>query len=256
MKKYRLKKWYPSLPFEWKLYKSEVILKFDGRKYIGDIHYLNKNEVENNPEFWEEVVKKEYEILSFKYNRGIVTRNEINRSTYGRGQSKKENSEILNLTEIYSVRRLSDGKVFTVGDIVKTINSTFKITKIVQDDAWGGGLFVESRNESKIPLKHIQPYKQPLFTTEDGVDLYEGDKCYVVDKNTLQKAHYTMAEDTEQGALYIPHKNIYFSTRLKAILWIEENELKYSEGDIKKTLNNFSFSEKFKKDFFNNLNNK
>lgn len=59
MKKYKLIKWYPSLPKNWKI---GMIVGMGDRNWgyspISSIEYnkcLDNNEVENNPEFWEKV---------------------------------------------------------------------------------------------------------------------------------------------------------------------------------------------------------
>lgn len=57
MKKYRLKQWYPSLGGDFKI--GEKIIFWEERgcyvKNFGDDISLRKTEVENNPDFWEEV---------------------------------------------------------------------------------------------------------------------------------------------------------------------------------------------------------
>ena len=69
MKKYKLIKKYPASPV------LGIVIHKGGNKiysHIGDyyhssgqnVHLLNST-IENSPEFWEEVVEKEYEILSF-----------------------------------------------------------------------------------------------------------------------------------------------------------------------------------------------
>ena len=63
-----------------------------------------------NPEFWEEVVEKDYEILSY-IKKGSTT------CTTTKRRGGENHEEFWN---IYSVKRLSDGEVFTIGDLIKT----------------------------------------------------------------------------------------------------------------------------------------
>ena len=74
-KKYKLKKKYPSLPKDWK--EGMEVGQGDRGKHswyspcngkYSDRMKLSIDEVENNPEYWEEVVEKNYEILSFINN--------------------------------------------------------------------------------------------------------------------------------------------------------------------------------------------
>ncbi len=60
MKKYRLKKWYPSLPLEWKDNGIIIVEKYDNISYKklleeGVFQIISSRDVENNPDFWEEV---------------------------------------------------------------------------------------------------------------------------------------------------------------------------------------------------------
>jgi hypothetical protein len=60
--KYKLKKWYPSLPKDWEVGMEigfgcrQINLAPCNSKYTD--RHLNDKEVENNPEFWEKAVKK------------------------------------------------------------------------------------------------------------------------------------------------------------------------------------------------------
>lgn len=59
-KQYKLKKWYPSLPKDWKV-GDTVKEKLGGLFPYGNSdenrksRYISKEEIENNPEFWEEI---------------------------------------------------------------------------------------------------------------------------------------------------------------------------------------------------------
>ena len=71
--------------------------------------WISREEVENNPEFWEEVV--DYEILELKSPFGPIpvrTHKMLNNFSKYRERGY----------EIKSIKRLSDGEVFTVGDII------------------------------------------------------------------------------------------------------------------------------------------
>lgn len=191
MKQYKLIKKYPSLPKDWEVgmlvghgdrqsssYYSPCSIQFTDRK-------ICHTEVVNHPECWQEVVEKDYEILSFQLSTGIATK-----QPDGRFKDAVQFTEEVALEQnlkIHSVKRLSDGEVFTVGDRIRHNNKVSYpegiITKlhIVSDM-----LFVETNNKEKgfdtnISLVH-KIHKKPLFTTEDGVEIFEDDNYYGVNK--------------------------------------------------------------------------
>ena len=84
MRKFKLIKEYPGSDHEGII----VLLKTPNGLYEGYQYNYYSKHVETNPEYWEEVVEKDYEVLISK----IVPQ------------------------EILSVKRLSDGEIFTVGD--------------------------------------------------------------------------------------------------------------------------------------------
>src|SRR5690606_28549119 len=73
---YRLKKWYPSLPKDWEV-GMEVGQDDRFKSYYSPCNgkykefFVNFEQVEQNEEFWEEVVEKDYEILSLSFGDGI-----------------------------------------------------------------------------------------------------------------------------------------------------------------------------------------
>lgn len=130
--------------------------------------------------------KKDYEILSFysTSNQRIFTIQELNTTV--------KNFNIQNYIRhsawyIHSVKRLSDNEVFTIGDEVKSIHWE-KGSSIIQNfDFKNNKLIILEKgynfDKSKwLSLEGIQHYKKPvLFTTEDGVDIREGDKFWYID---------------------------------------------------------------------------
>ena len=143
MKKFKLLQLYPSLPNDWKV-GMEVGLGDRNYGYspcagnYTDYKKLDNPEVENNPEFWEEVIEKEYEILSFKcivdhssvadFNEiRVISENTATVKAYLEMGSCVKNGD----WAINSVKRLSDCEVFSVGDTVKALtypSSSFIVT--------------------------------------------------------------------------------------------------------------------------------
>ena len=231
-KKYKLKQWYPSLPESYKEGKT-VLKQF---KNTRDIYYpmdgrpgVPAEEVENNPEFWEKVEDKNYKILKVKASpshpyHGINTFD----SHIFQFHSTNKN---LDVWDIYSVKRLSDGEVFTVGDKAKSLcdGSLFKIKKIGISDM--DDVYFKGEEEHQWNwLYNLNKPEKPLFTTEDGVDIYSGDKFYFVNENWV-----TM---TTRGGDDFIKKNwrAAFSTSENADKYIEENKPRYSKADIKEAI--------------------
>ena len=219
--KYILKKEYPGSP-----------------KLGNTIDNLENDWIENYPEFWELVVEKDYEILFV-----ITNNNKFIEKVYN------QDATIEPYWKIHSVKRLSDGEIFTIGDIVKCEDCKGKITslEIYDNDIYLNGI------DNKMPFGYTlcntldcfeipQKVKQPLFTTEDGVDIFEGDNIYWVNINTFEKVNCNKYND-DLGEISIKSllskkyecKAIAFSTKEKAEEYILLNKPCLSVNDIKNT---------------------
>jgi hypothetical protein len=110
---------------------------------------------------------------------------------------------------IHSVKRLSDGEVFTVGDKVtfSTKYPNFNIEKIIYDEK---EKTIELRGNSlfcSLLQSNVQKVKKPIFTTEDGVDIFKGDIIFVVHESfriekfsALNSARYHKKFSTKEAA--------------------------------------------------------
>jgi hypothetical protein len=204
MKKFKLIKQYPGSP---KL--GTIVTKTCGwyTEGPGSTTY-DQHLIENDPEYWQEIKQGNYQIISFFYNGWdgkIATLNE--KGNYSTSYEKRGWTlhEMLNVgasvksgqIKIHSVKRLSDGEIFTLGDRAKTITSKgshditqFKIKqRCTGTDANGNytydGIEAMWINWEKDCggnwLDSTEKVKQPIFTTEDGVGIREGDTYYFVD---------------------------------------------------------------------------
>lgn len=70
-------------------------------------------------------------------------------------------------------------EIFTIGD--KTNNGT--ISKFEVDSNGIRVFFEEKPKNYHVSLNSIRHIKTPLFTTEDGIDIFEGDRVYSVTPN-------------------------------------------------------------------------
>jgi hypothetical protein len=237
MKKYRLIKEYPGSP------KIGDIVKGSGRdgwysKEEGHSTY-DWTHIVLHPEYWKEVIGKDYEILEYRTKSGLRCR-----APFLQNSHQFYTSEGCN---IHSVKRLSDGEVFTIGDIIGCIPvnkhlKSQKFTKVYQKidiiAIIDNEVLFQKDNRTWIEstsMKNAEHKKRPLFTTEDGVDIFEGDTvyyieteeepelCFIVNKYTVLKHSGRFTSDNSLHS---------FSTKEKAEEYILMNKpcLSYKEA--------------------------
>lgn len=126
------------------------------------------------PEYWEEVVEEDYEILSFYKHTGNSEVVEVSKTDLALTVEKFFKNKCW---EIHSAKRLSDGAVFTIGD--KCVIGNKSLGLIASFKPTDDGLYVTS-NQVSYPcqftckLDDLITEKKPLFITEDGVSIFEG----------------------------------------------------------------------------------
>jgi ribosomal protein L19 len=237
MKKYKLIKKYPSLPKDWEEgmeigYRDRQInLSPCNGKYTD--RHIADSEVINQSEFWEEIVEKDYEILSvlqphvnLKYTliKNKQFGNSYNGDVYYHSGAEIRGFDMLdkiknNAWKIHSVKRLSDGEIFTVGDKI-TGKSDYNciINSIDLNPNYPQIMF--NKLDEGINLTNAKHIKERLFTTKDGVDIYEGDKIHFVNYNYEYNGVYNAIKNSL--ALFSNRK--IFSTKEKAEEYIIMNK--------------------------------
>lgn len=177
------------------------------------------------------VEKKEYEVISYKFHTGEVYRR-TNHDTYtctGNSSYAKEMRESIfkdvyeDEVEIYSVKRLSDMEIFTVGGVVdsKTI-SCKKILNIKVSLTYNLIFEIEDSVNKRIPLKNAKKTKKTFVITQgitQGlVRVYEGNSCWHVNKYGFVGAYLVHSRSNDmQGELK------FFSTEKEARDYSEVN---------------------------------
>lgn len=229
MKKYKLIKEYPGSPELGTVaeYKEEFLF------YALNNSPTNRmlvEHIENSPEFWEEIIEEDYEILSFNWSGQIVTYRE-NKGTYIISTASDNDfpgftleEELSNLAlgkcVIHSVKRLSDGEIFTIGNetkqgiIEKIIYRKNELSFYYEGNACGYTL-------------DFQKKLKPLFTTEDGVDIFEGDSYVKVNPKYYSLVTGFVAEGGHKS-----HVGIFFSTKEAAEEYILLNKPSLSIQDL------------------------
>lgn len=230
--KYKLIKEYPGSPK----------LSFVTSPKNDNAYYVNSNWIqpENYPEFWEQVVEKDYEILSLKYikpnnwlwdyktNQIIKCKITDNKVNFKRSNGSWDSYDsdysgfVTEVFSIYSIRRLSDSEIFTIGDNTKygCIDSFY-----IKNDHLLATTVLESNGRY---LKELEKVKQPLFTTEDGVDIFEGDDYFKVLQETYLLLNMRNANVTHNTTATT------FSTKEKAEEYILMNKPCLSINDVAK----------------------
>ena len=180
---------------------------------------------ENYPEFWEEIVEKDYEILS--------------------GRTHIPSGS----TEIYSIRRKSDGVEFKIGDKVYwnwqyspqkyyTIEG-FSINK--EDNSLD--FYTKGSCKYSWIFNKIQHYKEPILTTEDGYECTLDDRVFGV----CIKGSWEICErEVNPAILFLQNKHkeksawLYFKTKENRDKYIYENKPEFSRKQIKDRLKNWA----------------
>lgn len=241
MNTYKLKKVYPGLPKDWEI-GMEVGLgcRIYGYSPCNGKYtnwYINNDIIKNNPEFWEKVVEKDYEILSFISENNII-------------HTKRENGKFLeshisgegfylesgySLPDYYinSVKRLSDNTIWAIGDKYQVVDPIKEIRTIATFYISKNKLYITPREYGYSELKEIQIVKQPIYKTEDNVEIFEGDDVHWV--NTYNYTYlYPLPFSTGAPKLLNTVGNIYkvFSTKEKAEEYIIMNKPCLSINDV------------------------
>lgn len=234
--------------------KYKLIKEFPGSPKLGIIWDDGSPDCAKYPEFWEEIIEKDYEILSFKADCSGITLLELHddqKYAYKKG-SNYQNKGFLTENQclkdsyysIYSVKRLSDGEIFTIGDnldrecikynldrnqnkisLIKIVtNPPSQVIANITDKFQTKDLLMFStlghNTNLNVLLKDAKKLKTPLFITEDSVDIFEGD-CFIgIDKYWNVYNCNTSSQVVKNNA----ENWIYYSTKEKAEEYIIMNK--------------------------------
>src|SRR5699024_9977563 len=170
--------------------------------------FIPKSYVEDHPAFWEEV-EKNYEITALNIN-------------------LYESDSIV--TEIEEVKRLSDGEVFRVGDKYTNLSGTYTIGTLEEDN--NTIIVTSDDNVSSCILDFVEKVKK-LFTTEDGVDVYEGDLCWAgYVEEGIDNFYYCDWTGTSVGMKY-------FSIKKAAEKYINKHNITFTSEEVVKIVSNW-----------------
>lgn len=243
-KQYRLIKTYPNSPNLGTFAHNPIVYnRYD--LYVDEktevcICFADINTIENYPEYWQEIIEKEYEILSFVSKNGTIFTKRPSENFISKGSKDiistkifDEKYQLSRNNSIHSVKRLSDEEIFTVGDEITYNNligysQPIKSIEIVEND---GIKFDVTLGYIYLTLENCKAFhsKKKLFTTEDGIDVYVEDIIFHTNRNLTYPIYKTTAIPSDTGS----NKDfIYFSTREKAEEYIIYNKPCLSLKDL------------------------
>jgi hypothetical protein len=226
-----------------KMKKYKLIKEYPGSAALGTIAQpnglLQSDFFEKYSEYWEEVIEKDYEILSY-LKKGSTTC----------ATTKRRGGELHDeYWEIHKVKRLSDGEVFTLGDRVKVYEhgSIKTITEIVVNDTKSlvkEGIWLRYDSGSSH-MTHAIKVKNPIFLTHDGIDIFAGDKVWYVNKENFYHDYITAYPEVKFNS----EIRAYFLTEEEAKEYIERNKPRLSIEDCFKILQkSFLYGNSFEKE--------
>lgn len=179
MKKYELIKEYPGSP------KLGTIVDRRGSFVYFDVNSPNTNNtisqnyVENYPDYWREIIEN-YKIISY-YNHNmphlVFTLMPNGKFMYGNHELSEKHG-----CYIYSIKRLSDNIVFTIGDRVQDSLTDELTNYAIQEITYfypGEKIICQAKSGTTMPLNTIR-HISVLFKTEDAVNIFEGDNYCAV----------------------------------------------------------------------------
>lgn len=227
--------------------KYKLIKEYPGSPKLGYIFETKiYDEYKDFPEFWEPIIEKDYEILLISGIKNGLVLCELNPNTNLFKYNMVNGSEEFSLDNflksgyrIHSVKRLSDGEIFTIGDsgiVPKKTHDFYKKKRypIISFYIKDGKLKTIYENGCHLDINELKHFQEPLFITEDGVDIYEGDTFYFV--NNIENGVYMLNKDIAKLNASNSKKVkgiLDFSTKEAAEEYIVMNKPVLSLNDIK-----------------------
>ena len=213
--------------------------------------------VEPSSQYWQEIIENKYEILSYYFKNISGKGDYYVDPTYiwyethkGNGRWSRQGhvtkpyttEEISNHNGygIHSVKRLSDGEIFTIGDeLTEGTILRFNLSDYNDGIYADAERFIDNGMYTYVglPLDKWVKSKKVLFTTEDGVNVFKGDKIWYYIHNNTTLYESIASTDYHNGTI---SKYIYFSTKKAAENYIICNKPCLSFNDVWNISNNKS----------------
>jgi len=217
-------------------------------------------ELESNP-IWKEIIEEGYEILSYQSldnpKRIFRKNNPLNKTLkYVSGWYCDQGTHVDPKPDtitypIHSIERLSDGEVFELGATAKTKTSigthiirSFQIQTKLKSIGIDGVVFYKGVDEIWVEwdkdsggnwLDKIEIVKDPIFTSEDGVEIFTGNDLFILSCNN---GSITDISPVSEELKTHPFKGVngegfkYFSTKKATENYVLMNRVSLSLNDV------------------------
>jgi hypothetical protein len=247
MKKYKLIKCYPGSPEIGSIAEYNEYISYYSVFQHGSFH---KKNIENHPEFWEEVISEYPKILAFRNIESINVIDLLENGNYKCKESADDGdltlSHCLNLNylEIYQIE-VSSGKIFTIGDKftfngLGGSNWENKFDIILGFDYRRNGELAVKYHNGIVAVDKIISAKEPLFVTEDGIDIFDP----TTNLWLVNPASCSMVEIKASQWDKTTETRLIFAIKENANKFIDENKPMFSKKQIKEALEYAKYEEK------------
>ena len=193
-------------------------------------------------------IQKDWEIMSFVVKSSRVVLGKTEEGDFGNNIFRIDENELLKSPnhKINSVKRISDGEVFSLGDDVNFgIIEGFYICEEEDSFCYKCMMVYFKEVRANRDISELKKANQPLFKTEDGIYVYEGDRYYVViEKDGFGYETFAVAWHGQGGIESANYKNAakFFSDKGKANEYILMNQPVLSVNDVLAVCeNNYGF---------------
>lgn len=259
-KRVKLKKLYPGLRKDIEV-GDEFVEQIGEGSYVLDMpnksaFYIHRDEVEEWDDWWKDITPT-YKVLTLEHPETGVELYRWKNGKYGGVEGVFSLRKLLetrnkisfsgNPYKIKTVRRLSDSEVFNIGDTVtydhdKEPMSPFVIGKFKLHSKGQIAAYGEKGcRYCVITTSNFRKVENPiLFTTEDGVQVQEGEKYYVPQEPLMFSGHCLLCT-ADPDRNYNQDDSKRFWHKHNAENWVKEQkelrEPRYSRKDIKEVIN-------------------
>lgn len=238
--------------------KYELIKKYPGSAELGtlateqDSGYkikstiFSRKSVEEYPEFWKKLPSDDYHVISIfdtDFNK-IINIQKDGKFCQGELRSLKFGSRIRDEilyddnSEINSIERISDEKIFKIGDVFEhPCGGLIKVRRFILSNHSDLEVIFEDfgvDNNDEVHLFNIDIFdtltRLWVMKSRDEVALYHGDVAYSVDEKTMKIKEINI--DSESPSKY----NLIFQAKINANEYVSNNKKRYSKVDIETVL--------------------
>lgn len=230
------------MTYKHKITGTQAKLAEDGKYYIHDCSIGIPKQFIEDSKVW--LKEDGYEILSFSSGYAGAPRayifKKLPNGLYSKGTGDSTLEHGLTYWDIFSIKRLSDGEIFSIFDKVSERLSDKKDFIIESFNIYHDRLVIGIKKKSThttTGFRFLDKVKEPIFTTFDGVEIYKNQPYWGLYTKTWlleyvdEGIHYNLKEDELPDSTYLT-----FAKKENIEKYIKENKPQYSLNDIRNVL--------------------